>query len=190
MKSSLSHVALLVSSVEASAKYLNFLGIETGEPETFESEGTKEIYVGSYASESGLLLLLEPISEGPYARAMKKRGPGLHHIAIDVLNLTDAVREAQAIGWKLHSASAETMKYGTAWLYLEGVPTLIEVHQKKELSMKPQKVSKIEFPLSAGHEAFFAGIGLKSVACFGDELRVVVNGREVLFSQITSNVEE
>lgn len=184
MKSSLSHVALLVSSVEASAKYLNSIGIETGEPETFESEGTKEIYVGSYASESGLLLLLEPISEGPYARAMKKRGPGLHHIAIDVLNLTEAVREAQTIGWKLHSASAETMKYGTAWLYLEGVPTLIEVHQKKQFSTKPQKVSKVELPLRAEHESLFAGIGLTGVVIHGADLRFAINSREASFSQI------
>ena len=61
MKSILSHIALLVPSVDKSAVYLLDNGIKCGEPEVFESEGTKEIYVGDYQDQTGLLLLLEAI---------------------------------------------------------------------------------------------------------------------------------
>lgn len=186
MDSSLSHVALLVPSVERSAKFLNTHGIETGEPETFESEGTKEVYVGSYQTERGLLLLLEAIAEGPYKRAMTKRGPSLHHIAIDVLNIDEYVSKAQKVGWKLHPVSAQTMKYKTAWLFFKGVPTLIEVHQKKELSSKPSKVLKLELPIQKEHMTLFEGIGLGELVSYSKETFLTVDGRKLSFAQIAS----
>ncbi len=184
MNSSLSHIALLVPSAEASAKFLNAQGIETEAPEVFESEGTKEIYVGSYETQKGLLLLLEAISDGPYKRAMTKRGPSLHHIALDVLNVAEFVLKAQAEGWTLHSASTETMTHKTAWLFSKGVPTLIEVHQKKQLSSKPAKVSKLELPMKNEHTALFDGIGLGDVVFRSEELRLTADGRNMSFAQI------
>ncbi len=123
MNSSFSHVALLVNSVEASAAFLNSRGIKAEE------------------------LLLEAISDGPYQRAMKKRGASLHHLAIDVLNVEEFSHQAQKIGWKLPPVSEQTMSHKTAWLFSEGIPTLIEVHQQKELCAKPVKTSKLELPI-------------------------------------------
>ncbi|MEQ1878252.1 MAG: VOC family protein [Bdellovibrionia bacterium] len=188
MDSSLSHVALLVPSVETSARFLNTHGIKTGEPESFESEGTKEIYVGSYDDQEGLLLLVEAISEGPYQRALKKRGPSLHHIAIDVLNVEEFALKAQSAGWKLHPASAQTVKAKkTAWLFLKGVPTLIEVHQQKELFSKPIKVSKLELPIQDEHMALFEGIGLGATVSPSKEFRLTLDAQNFAFTQIASS---
>lgn len=184
MISSLSHVALLVPSVETSAAFLDDQGIETEDPETFESEGTKEVYVGSYGTQKGLLLLLEAISEGPYQRAMKKRGPSLHHIAIDVLDMDECVSKGQNVGWKLHSVSSETMAHKTAWLFSKGVPTLIEVHQKRELSAKPSKVSKVELQIQKEHLPLFEAIGLGGVVAVSKELYLTMDGQKLAFSQI------
>lgn len=41
------------------------------------------------------------MKEGAYTRAMKKRGPGLHHIAVDVLNLESFVDDLSGSGWLL-----------------------------------------------------------------------------------------
>lgn len=76
------HVAILVPSVKKAAIYLGQFGFQIGEEEQFDGEGTREIYVESGLGNS--LLLMEPLGHGPYRRAMVKRGPGLHHIAIDV----------------------------------------------------------------------------------------------------------
>jgi hypothetical protein len=182
--SSFSHIALLVSSVEASAAFLRTRKIQTAEPETFESEGTKEVYAGSYENQSGLLLLVEAISEGPYKKTLAKRGPSLHHIAIDVLNVEEFIYKAQDLGWKLHPVSSQTIAYKTAWLYLEGIPTLIEVHQKKELSSKPTQVSKIGLPIQKEQVNLFKGLGLGGIVHSSKEISLTVDGHELTFSQI------
>jgi len=184
MDSSFSHIALLVPSVEQSAQFLNSQNIKTESPEVFESEGTKEVYVGSYETQKGLLLLLEAISEGPYKKAMMKRGPSLHHIAIDVLDTEEFVVKAQHIGWQLHPVSKETMSYKTAWFFLKGIPTLIEVHQKKSLSAKPSKISRIELPLQKEHLPLFEGIGLGDIVSCGKELCFRVDDNSLSFDQI------
>ena len=184
MRSSFSHVALLVKSVDNSSSFLNSQGIKTQDPETFESEGTKEVYVGSYGTQSGLLLLLEAISEGPYKKALIKRGPSLHHLAIDVLNVEQFSALAQKVGWKLHPISEETMSYKTIWLFCKGIPTLIEVHQKKELSTKPLKVSKLELPIKEDQWGLFDGIGLGHIVSTGQEFSFTVDGIKLNFTQI------
>ena len=89
-----------------------------------------------------------PISDGPYQSAMKKRGPSLHHIAIDVLNLKDCLSRAEALGWQLHPISHKSIpEYQTAWLFHKEIPTLIEVHERKNLSTSAYKVSKVELPV-------------------------------------------
>jgi hypothetical protein len=187
MKSSLSHVALLVPSAETSAKYLQTQGMQTQAPEIFDSEGTKEVYVGSYSDQRGLLLLLEAISEGPYKRAWAKRGASVHHISIDVLDLDSFLIHAIGFGWKSHEANATTIpKHQTAWLYLKGVPTLIEVTQKKEFASKPLKVSNLELPLLPGHMALFDGIGLGDLISASNEIRLTVEGRRLSFKDIAS----
>lgn len=184
MKPNLSHVALLVSSVEKSASFLKEQGIESGSAEVFESEGTKEIYVGSYAEQSGLLLLLEAISEGPYQRAMEKRGPSLHHIAIDVEDLEECLKKAQGAGWKLHPVSEQSIKdCKTAWLYLKGIPTLIEVQSTKP-SQKPSKITKIKLPFSEEQIPLFEVLGLASVVCSEKEVSLTVDGVRMSFSQL------
>jgi methylmalonyl-CoA/ethylmalonyl-CoA epimerase len=184
MNSCFSHIALLVPSVDKSAQFLNAKGIETNKPEIFESEGTKEIYVGSYDSSSGLLLLLEAISDGPYKKAMAKRGPSLHHIAMDVLDIESFVAHALLVGWKLHPVTQETIKYNTAWLYLKGVPTLIEVHQKKKLSILPNLVSMIDLPIENDQMPLFEQIGLGGVISTGKELCLTVSGQSFKFTSL------
>lgn len=184
MSSALSHVALLVPSVEKSAKFLNQKDIETEEAETFDSEGTKEVYVGAYGEQRGLLLLLEAIGPGPYQRALKKRGPSLHHIAIDVTDLEDFLEDAQDAGWNLHPESEHTLEHNTAWLFVKGVPTLIEVHQKKKLSEKPLKVSKVEIPLEEEQLELFDAIGLREVVSIGKEVTVTIDGQKFTLNEI------
>lgn len=130
------HVALLVRSVEQGAEYLRGLGLPVGQAQTFKSEGTREIYVGE-AGVSARLLLMQAITPGPYERALKKRGPGLHHIAVDVPDLAEFLRAAvRDVGWKLHPISAmssptvQEPAQTTAWLYASGIPTLIEAQQR------------------------------------------------------------
>lgn len=80
------------------------------------------------------LLLMEPIKPGAYQRVLEKRGPGLHHLAIDVLHLEQYIESLAGSGWLLHPVSIKTMKQSqTAYLARPGFPGLIEVQERKEL---------------------------------------------------------
>ncbi|MDD4976749.1 MAG: VOC family protein [Bacteriovorax sp.] len=129
-KIQLSHVALLVPSVRKAADYLRKFDFQIGKEEEFEGEGTREIYVEGHKPNS--LLLMEPLAKGPYHRALHKRGPGVHHIAIDVLNLELYLESIASSGWLLHPMSIKTIKEAhTAYLARPGFPALIEVHGRK-----------------------------------------------------------
>jgi methylmalonyl-CoA/ethylmalonyl-CoA epimerase len=138
----LDHVALVVSSLEPVLQQLDHIAGEVGPIESFPSEGTREVYVGESAAK---LLLMEPTSaEGPYARALEKRGPGLHHVALNTPDLDAFLSDVR--GWLLLPTSVQTIaKSRTAWLARPGVSTLLEVHEA-EPTGGDSLVSAIELP--------------------------------------------
>ncbi|WP_413288301.1 hypothetical protein [Bdellovibrio sp. HCB337] len=161
---SLNHVALLVPSVKKAAAVLEKHHFAIGSAQEWEGEGTLEIYVGELNSKSALLLLMEPVKEGAYTRAMKKRGPGLHHLAIDVLNLESYIDGLSGSGWLLHPKSLHTIKHSqTAYLARPGTPMLIEVQQREEISSEPSFVQKLEMPLTALDSKMLMALGLHQV---------------------------
>jgi hypothetical protein len=156
------HVAILVPSVRRAAKYLAQCGYQVGKEEEWEGEGTKEIYVEREKSNS--LLLMEPIKAGAYQRAMDKRGPGLHHLAIDVQDLESYIESLAGTGWLLHPLSIKTMKKTqTAYLARPGFPCLIEVQEKDELIEQPLFIDKISLPLESNLVGLIKYIGLDDI---------------------------
>ncbi len=166
MKSVLNHIALLVPSVAKSAEYLKQFNFKIGPAEQWEGEGTLEIYVGDLKKEMANLLLMEPVKDGAYSHAMSKRGPGLHHIAIDVLNIEDYIDQLAGSGWLLHPKSLHSIKHSkTAYLARPEMPTLIEVQQQEILSdHHPMFISKLEIPnLSTKNIEMFDRLGLAQI---------------------------
>lgn len=155
-----SHVAILVPSVRKAADVLRQFGFDIGEEEIFEE--TKEIYV--QGSERNSLLLMEPKGAGSYQRALKKRGPGLHHLAIDVLDLEEFLDSLSGSGWLLHINSLKTIKnLKTAYLARPGFPALIEVQEKKKLTSGPDFVEGISVNLGSNFEKLLSPIGLNHI---------------------------
>ncbi|MGV3527214.1 MAG: hypothetical protein ACO1RX_23565 [Candidatus Sericytochromatia bacterium] len=97
--------------------------------ESFPAEGTREQYV-ELAADSPRLLLLEPIAAGPYARALTKRGPGLHHLGATTPSLQALVPTLSAQGLRLHPISIQTLAQGVVWLCRPGLPFLIELVER------------------------------------------------------------
>lgn len=120
----LDHVALVVRKLEPVLERLN--GLDAGPIQSFPSEGTREVYLGAG---SARLLLMEPTNaHGPYARALEKRGAGLHHVAFNVPDLDAFLGEVS--GWLLVPSSLGALTEShTAWLARPGVATLLEVSQ-------------------------------------------------------------
>lgn len=187
INSVLNHVALLVPSVEKSAEYLRRFPFTIGPSEKWDGEGTLEIYVGDAASQMGRLLLMEPIKEGVYTRAMQKRGPGLHHIAIDVLNIEHLIDELSGSGWLLHPKSIKTLKQTqTAWLSRPGIPALIEVQQREQLKESPLLISELMIPgLTTQGLQLFAKLGLIQItSTTKSELGLLMNGNSISFKDL------
>lgn len=177
-----SHVAILVPSVRKAADYLRGLKYEIGEEDTFEE--TKEVYV--QGSERNSLLLMEPKGTGSYQRALQKRGAGLHHLAIDVLDLEGFLGSLSGSGWLLHLNSLNALKkFRTAYLARPGFPALIEVHEKKKLMDGPDFVERISVKLDPKFAALSGSVGLNHIlqSSTGDSY-LIAHGREIALKNL------
>jgi len=137
----LDHVALLVRSVEDTAAHLErAFGLVPNAAKSFEREGTREVYLGP-ADASGRVLLIEPAHiDGPYARALSRRGPCLHHVAFVVPNLRAFVAGLSGSGWFLHPISLESAEQQrTVWLVRPGVECLVEIVETTDPAEKPNR---------------------------------------------------
>jgi len=160
LQAQLNHVAILVPSVAQSATVTQEFGFANGPAEAWEGEGTLEIYVGEQ-SKTARLLLMEAAKDGAYKRAFQKRGPGLHHVAIDVLNLEQYILQLSGSGWLLHPQSLKSIQATqTAYLARPGIPFLVEVQQRDSLSEKAMFVSLLEVPVPMAHHGMLTVLGV------------------------------
>lgn len=165
MKYCLDHVAVLVPSVDIAASLLAATDTTIGEKEVFGDTGTEEIYIGA-ADHQALLLLQAPAGPGPYRRAMEKRGPGLHHIAIATDNFSDCNDLLADAGWLVHPSSLRDYKKGSTVFYARpGVGMLIELITRQRIDTKPSLVSEIMINAGAGQDRYIAGLALPELRC-------------------------
>jgi len=92
----LDHVAVAVHSLEESCPIFALLaGAPCSPPETLEDQGVR-------VSFSGSLELLEPLGpETTVARFLDRGGPGIHHIAYRVSDLSETLERLQRDGFRL-----------------------------------------------------------------------------------------
>jgi hypothetical protein len=162
-QSRFNHIALLVSSVERASLRFRELGHPIGPTELWDSEGTKEIYIGD-ANQSGRVLLMEPTKPGSYQNALNKRGASLHHLAIDVLDLEKIISDLAGTGWLFHPNSTNTIKKSrTAWFSRPGIPTLIEVQERVSFSTAPFFVTGVGMKLTPKEKQMMDALGLQDL---------------------------
>lgn len=177
MKAYLTHTALLLRSVDEGAAYFEKQGYFINETEVFDGTNTKEIYTGDHSKESSLILLMEPSGDGPYKRALNKRGESLHHLGLDVENLNQYCKELGKAGWLLHAHSLESIpKLQTAYLVRPKVPVMLEVHERVQENLYPSLLSKIVFP-----ELPALAPMLAAISCVNAEIITSSNIGEVEF---------
>ncbi len=92
--SEIDHLGIAVKSLAEAKKFYENLGLQCLPEETVEAEQVRlaMIPVGESRIE-----LLEPTSpDSPIAKFLEKRGPGLHHIALHVEDLSGTVERLKA----------------------------------------------------------------------------------------------
>lgn len=139
----LDHIAILLRSI-ASAQSRLPPELICHDIETFESEGTKEQYIDFSESDDRRLLLMEAIGDGPYMRALQKRGPGLHHFGCATDSLNDAIEHFSKTGLLLHPISLKTVKKRVVWMCRPGIPFLIELCEYPDLTQEEESLLSIQ----------------------------------------------
>jgi len=92
------HIGIAVTSIDAALGfYRDILGLEPGHPETVDGATIVALPLGDVQVE-----LLEPRDpDGPVAKFLAKRGPGIHHVCYRVPDLDRALERCRAAGYRL-----------------------------------------------------------------------------------------
>jgi methylmalonyl-CoA/ethylmalonyl-CoA epimerase len=93
------HLGIAVANLDAARGLYTSLGLEVAQQETVEHE---QVRVAMIPVEGGRIELLEPTSEdSPVGRFLKKRGEGLHHVALQVEDIAATLATLKAQGVRL-----------------------------------------------------------------------------------------
>jgi methylmalonyl-CoA/ethylmalonyl-CoA epimerase len=90
------HVAIAVADIDAAAqRYHELFGLEVRERETVLSQKTEAALLPLGDSN---LELISPKGNDGLAKFLEKRGPGIHHVAVEVEGIEDALAFLKALG--------------------------------------------------------------------------------------------
>ena len=97
----LDHIGIAVRSIAEARRLYESLGLAVVHEETIEPE---QVRTALLPAGDARIELLEPTSpDSPVGRFLAKRGPGLHHIALQVENIAATLDELKAQGARLLS---------------------------------------------------------------------------------------
>lgn len=98
--SSIQHLGVAVNSLdEALAFWRDGLGLELKEVEVVEDQGVRVAMLP--IGESRIELLEATGAETPVGKFLAKRGPGIHHLCVEVNDLSAKLAELKARGTRL-----------------------------------------------------------------------------------------
>ena len=126
------HIAIAVKDLDAAiAYYQNAFGATVDHREVVESDGVEEALLK--VAESYIQLLTPTGPDSPVAKAIEKRGEGLHHIGYRVNNCAEALAAMIAAGATAIDKAPRPGSRGTtvAFMHPKGsFGTLIELVQE------------------------------------------------------------
>jgi methylmalonyl-CoA/ethylmalonyl-CoA epimerase len=94
------HIGIAVASIEESLKFWEqSLGIKCMDIEEVAEQKVKTAFLPLGDTEVELLEATDP--ESPVAKFIEKKGEGIHHLAIRVENLEEALEKMKALGLRL-----------------------------------------------------------------------------------------
>ncbi len=114
--SQIDHLGIAVKSLAEARKFYEKLGLEVMPEETVEAEKVRLAMVPLGESR---IELLEPTSpDSTIARFLDKRGEGLHHVALQVDDLSGTVERLKASGTRLISDEIKVGAGGHLYVFV------------------------------------------------------------------------
>jgi methylmalonyl-CoA epimerase len=100
MRARLDHIGIAVANLEeALAFYRDALGLEIDPPEEVPSQRVRAHFIP--LGDSALELLEATTDDSPIAKYLTRRGPGLHHVTLEVEDIARALGELRSRGVRL-----------------------------------------------------------------------------------------
>lgn len=93
------HLGIAVEDLAAAERlFTEVLGVAPYKRERVEDEGVETSFFA--AGESKIELLASTTADGPIARHLERRGPGLHHVAFHVDDLPAELARLEGLGYR------------------------------------------------------------------------------------------
>ncbi len=126
------HIGIAVESLETDAPFWkHVLGLDHSGTEAVKDQG---VITDIYNSGRGKIELLEALGEhSPVGKFLEKRGPGVHHICLEVENIHEAITELKENGIEMIADEPSIGAEGFLVVFLHPKSTggvLVELSQK------------------------------------------------------------
>jgi methylmalonyl-CoA/ethylmalonyl-CoA epimerase len=126
------HLGIAVNSIDdGKGFWLDALGLDFEGSETVEEQ---KVTTGFFhVGESEVELLESTVPDGPVAKFLEKKGPGIHHVGFEVENIEEALAELKEKGIKLIDETPRIGAGGKKIAFLHPKATkgvLVELCQK------------------------------------------------------------
>jgi methylmalonyl-CoA epimerase len=131
MNHSIDHLGIAVKSLAQARKFYELLGLKPGSEEVVAHEKVKVAMVP--IGESRIELLEATSPDSVIATFIEKRGEGLHHVALHVPDLGQAVKELKAAGTRFVTEEIKTGAGGHQYVFVHPSSTggvLVELVQE------------------------------------------------------------
>jgi len=129
----INHIGIAVSSIEEAVKlYTDVLGLKVQDVEVVADQKVKTAIIPVGESKIELLESTDP--EGAIAKYIEKRGEGIHHLALEVGNIKDALETLAKQGVTLIDEKPRNGVENTriAFLHPKGTKMLLELVEPGE----------------------------------------------------------
>jgi len=129
----LSHIGIAVSSLQDAVEAFSL--IFGDQPDAYDEVADQKIKTAIFAAGDSRVELLEATSaDSPIAKFLEKRGPGIHHMAVEVDDLVGELARLKKAGVRLIDETPRVGAEGALIAFIHPKSTagiLIELQQKK-----------------------------------------------------------
>ena len=126
----LHHVAIVVDKIEDSSSFWEVLGLKVGNIRDVPEQESRVAFLQLGDSE---IELVEPINDSSgIARFLAKRGPGMHHICIEVEDIDAILADLRGKGFRLINPEAQYGDSGEKYAFIHPESTkgvLVELYE-------------------------------------------------------------